>query len=92
MTLADAVREIKQLDREMTIYARPPWQPTSIAVVASEPNDGSLPSEAEKHGCVYFLEVFIAADFLEDWQSTPAKRPSPEESCSRLINYAENDA
>ena len=36
----------------------------------------------------YFLEVFMAKDFLDEWKAGLPKSPSPDDSCDRLIQYA----
>lgn len=91
MKLLDAIENIEQLDSEHTLYAAEPWNKDSAVVIAMEPDDGGLPDEAARLGCKYFLEVFIAKDFIEDWRATQAGTPSPEEKCTRLVEYAVND-
>ena len=92
MTLQEIVRRIGEFDRESTIYASRPWKPSSVAVVAPESRDGSAPAEAIGNRCEYFLEIFVAADFLEDWRLSLGRDPSAIEASDRLIQYAENDA
>lgn len=92
MTLLDAVKNLDNLDPENTIYAAEPWMETSISIVLREPEDGGLPKDAEEQGLKYFLEVFIARDFLEDWISGLDKEPNLVEKCARLIQYAIKDA
>jgi hypothetical protein len=48
--------------------------------------------EAEKLGMAYFLDVFIAREFLEDWIGNLNAEPTLQEKCARLIQYAMNDA
>ena len=92
MTLSDATRDLEQLPSEHTIYARRPWSPASPALVAQEPADGALPDAASASGLAYFLEVFIAQDFLNDWAASLSTAPSHDARCERLIHYAEHDA
>jgi hypothetical protein len=40
----------------------------------------------------YFLEVFIAREFLEDWRTNLEAEPTLEQKCARLIKYATDDA
>ena len=40
----------------------------------------------------YFLEVFIARDVLDDWTASLQGPPTLEDKCTRLIDYAINDA
>jgi len=92
MTLLEITEKLGELDREQTIYAVKPWSPESAAVVDAEPQGGGVPREAAKLGMSYFLEVFIAQDFLDDWQVSLPKKPAAKERCKRLIDYAINDA
>ena len=92
MTLLDAINTLDDLDEVSTIYAAEPWAENSKAIVAQEPASGGLPAEAEKLGLKYFLEVFIARDFLDDWKGSLDEEPTLQEKCARLIQYAINDA
>jgi hypothetical protein len=89
MKLIEAVQQLENLHGDSTIYARTPWAPSSEARLAVE---GSEEETAKAEGLRYFLEVFIAQEFLEDWRSKQKEPPSDEQSCARLIEYATNDA
>jgi hypothetical protein len=82
VTLAEVVARLREFDDELTIYAKKPWEPGTPAVVAEEPEDGSLPRAAR--GFSYFLEVHLAREV--------ADAPHPAPLVDRLIYYAENDA
>ncbi|MBX9652683.1 hypothetical protein K2Y11_03600 [bacterium] len=92
MKLIEAIAELGSFDDESTIYASEPWNRDSIAIVEFESDAGCLPTEAQKAGLKYFLEVFIARDFLDDWTRTCGREITLEEMCARLIQYAINDA
>jgi len=92
MKLIDVIRQISALDESSTIYAAEPWNPSSEAIVAPEPETGGLPVEAQSLGLKYFLEVFIARDFLEGWLENENSEPTDIQKCKRLIEYAINDA
>lgn len=92
MTLIKAIETLETLDQESTIYVAEPWTEDSAVVVTHEPEKGGLPTEAAKLGLKYFLEVFVARDFIEDWTAELDKEPTLQEKCSRLIQYAEKDA
>jgi hypothetical protein len=92
MTISDIIHNLEDLNSERTIYARQPWSPNSLALVVEEPADGKLPEEAISGGLVYFIEISIAQEFLEDWTNSQSTEPSHEARCSRLIHYAEHDA
>jgi hypothetical protein len=92
VTLQETIARLAEFDESQTIYAARPWEPFSEAVVTTEPADRSLPAEAVRSGCHYFLEVFIASEFLQEWRVTLGREPSLLESCNKLIEYAQNDA
>jgi hypothetical protein len=93
MKLIEAISDLASLDDDHTIYAAEPWTPDSEVVLAEQPEGGrDLPEEAKRLGMEYFLEVFIARDFLEDWLVGLETEPTLEEKCQRIIEYAINDA
>lgn len=91
-TLMEVIRELESFDNEGIICATKPWTENSQAIVVVEPEARRIPVEAEKLGMAYFLDVFIARDFLEDWIGNLDAEPTPREKCARLIQYAINDA
>ena len=90
--LGDLIESLSELDQDATIYAAVPWANESVAILAYEPESGAVPSEASQLGLTYFLEVFVAQEFLEGWEPTCEKPPTAAERCSRLIRYAVDDA
>jgi len=48
--------------------------------------------EAEWLNLKYFLEVFIARNFIEDWTANCDAQPTSQQKCARLIAYAFSDA
>lgn len=91
-TLREIVATLDVLDDELTIYARKPWSPDCEAVVAREPDEGGLPQEAEEKSMAYFLEVFLAQEFLSSWVAAQPEPPSIDQQCDRLAQYAQYDA
>jgi len=91
MTLLKIIQELETFDNESTIYASRPWTENSEALVLREPGE-KIPLEGEKLGLIYFLEVSIAQDFLEDWAASLDTPPMLQQKCKRLIQYATNDA
>lgn len=89
MTLLDVVANLKKFDHEHTIFAVEPWSPSSSAIVAPEPENGSARGI---NGHAYFLEIFIAKECLEDWETVLTIGGAPMATCERLISYAINDA
>ena len=88
MTLSEVVDNLHTLNDEYTIYAKTPWSETSQAVVCPEPKDGKPPAGMD---VTYFLEVFIAREFLEDWESSTGRGATLRERVGRLIQYAAVD-
>ncbi len=92
MILLEIIRDLDSLDEGSTIYAGEPWMAQSQVVVAPEPDSGGLPPDGQKLGLKYFLEVFLAREFLEGWVANLQREPTLEEKCARLIKYAATDA
>jgi hypothetical protein len=86
-------RPYKDEDTLATIYASEPWTPESRAIIIVNGDDSTdPPAEAKALGLTYFLEVFIAQDFLEGWAKNHGGNVPEDEICPRLIEYAINDA
>jgi hypothetical protein len=92
MKLIELVWDLNTLDKRSTTYASRPWSDTSEAIVAYEPDAGRMPSGAERLNLKYFLEVFIARNFIEDWTANCETRPTIQQMCAKLIEYAANDS
>lgn len=92
MTLNDSINQLDSFDSDDALYVKKPWKPDSEVVVATEPDDGGVPDQAAKIDAEYFIEIFLAKEFLEDWLSNLDQKPSAQDRCLRLIQYAENDA
>ena len=93
MTLRDILERVHELDDDLTIYAEggANAEMSSRAVVAMEPEGGSLPAEAE--GLEYLLEVALAAEVLDVWrQWRDGREPSLQERHEAVTYYAANDA
>ena len=76
-------------DTESTIYASEPWTTDCQAIVA--PESEMPPDVLERLNMKYFLEVFIAREFLGDWANSLEKPPTSQQKCARLIRYATYD-
>jgi hypothetical protein len=80
-------------DDDSTIYAVKPWGCGAEAIVINPAPDAT--DDIERSGIVYsyFLEAFIARDFLEDFAGLGEGNEASERvKCERLIRYAINDA
>jgi len=93
MTLLELTTDLARFDSTHTIYAKEPWAPNSDAVAAApDPDERLVPVELEAQGFRYFLEVSVAKEFSQGWQSTLKRPPIPMQLCERLIQYAVHDA
>jgi hypothetical protein len=93
MTFRELVTRLEQMDDELTLYAvgGPNASPDSPAIAAREPDDGSLPAEAE--GMDYVLEVADAQDVIDVWREwRDGRDPTADERCEAISYYARNDA
>lgn len=92
MKLIEIIEKLDSFSDEDTIYAAEPWSEKCQAVVETEPPSGGLPEKAQELGLKYFLEVFLAREFLEGWIANLQAEPSLQDKCQRLIQYAVTDA
>ncbi|MCP5016846.1 MAG: hypothetical protein GY938_16490 [Ketobacter sp.] len=91
MNLLEVISNLKRFNDEHTIYAQEPWTVSSLSQVEYEPDEGE-PEAVSKLNMSYFLEVDLAIEFLEGWLDSVGSKPSPEDVCNRLIEYAVNDS
>jgi hypothetical protein len=90
--LIDIVGRLSDFDEDDTIYVSEPWTEDSDAMVAPEPDEGLVPPAAAQKGLTYFIEIFIAIEFIEAWVASLDEKPSLSAICERLIYYATYDA
>lgn len=80
-------------DEEATIYVARPWSPEADAIVVSPAPSTTSPVERDGRAFDYFLEGFLAREFLEDLEASGEfKGASERQLCERLIRYADADA
>jgi hypothetical protein len=91
-TLLEVVRKLEFLSDEATICAAKPWTLASQAILVAEADDWGMSPEARELGLSYFLEVFVAREFLNGWTKNSDTEPTLQEKCARLIQYVVNDA
>jgi hypothetical protein len=93
MLLIELLRKAADWDDGDVIYVSAPWSPDADAVFVV--TEGSGAESVTFHGRQYdyFLETFIARDFLEDYAASVEGASATEHArCDRLIKYALNDA
>jgi hypothetical protein len=91
MDLMRITQQVHQLDPELTIYAKAPWNTGSEAALALEPDDTLVPESLALQGFTYFLEVSIASEVVPNLSHVEPSL-TLEQWCERLITYAETDA
>jgi hypothetical protein len=80
-------------NEQATIYVARPWSPEAEAIVVSPAPTATGPVERDGRTFDYFLEAYIAQEFLEDLAASgELDDPSEKELCERLVRYAETDA
>ncbi|MGA0601456.1 hypothetical protein ACO2Q3_12200 [Caulobacter sp. KR2-114] len=80
-------------DDDGAIYVARPWRPEAEALVVSPAPDGTEPISLEGTPLEYFLETYLAHEFLEDFaESDAGAGADPRQACERLIRYAQADA
>jgi len=92
LKLSEVVASLGKFDREAAIYAVEPWTADSEVMVMREPDAGGIPPAAAEKGMTYFIDIFIARDFLDGWQQNERRPLCVEEQCAGLIHYAVYDA
>jgi hypothetical protein len=90
MTLRDLLASRRDWTDEDTIYVTQPWNGDAEALISNDAPDTTDPIVRSGRHYDYFLEGFIARDFLDDLgvSATDVSR----EACDRLIRYAIYDA
>ena len=91
MKRIELLRQVHQLDPDLTIYAKAPWCADSEAATAVEPEDVLVPEPLASQGLSYFLEIHIARDVVPDLSGLTSLT-SLEHWCGRLVRYAMDDA
>jgi hypothetical protein len=89
MKLRELLRLRRDWSEEDTIYVAEPWGGDADALLSSETPDATDPIIQAGKSYAYFLEGFIARDFLDD---LGAPDDVGEAVCDRLIRFAIDDA
>ena len=89
MKLRELLRDRHNWSNDDTIYVVEPWDEGADALLSSATPDTAGPIIQGGKTYAYFLECFIARDFLDDLN---APDDVGEAACERLIRYAADDA
>ncbi len=92
MKLTDLIKDIENIDQEAIIFQEDRENSNSDIILsfAEEGDEGIKEVESRKY--YYLIEVFLAKEFVEDWEASLDYRPTLEEKAKRLYDYAINDA
>jgi hypothetical protein len=90
MTLRELLVSRHDWTEEETIYVVEPWSRDAEALLTNEAPDATDPIFRSGKRYAYFLEGFIARDFLDDLGASI--NDVSQEACDRLIRYAIDDA
>jgi hypothetical protein len=89
MQLRDILHDLQTIDEDAVIFAKRPWTLDSETETGRFDPGYRIPASMTDRGFAYFLEAYLAKEFLEDLGNS---LPTEEERFARLIYYAENDA
>lgn len=89
MKLRELLRGRRDWSEDETIYVVEPWSGDADALLSSDTPDTTGPIAHAGKSYAYFLEGFIARDFLNN---LGAPDDVGETACGRLIRYAIDDA
>jgi hypothetical protein len=91
MTLEYLVANIDEFDEELVIFQKDELSIDSEVILFERDEDDTVRiKDGIKY--VYFLEFFIAKEFIEDWVSRSNFKPNVKEIALRLLQYAIYDA
>ena len=93
MKLIALLRTANEWDDDATIYVAQPWTCDADAILVTPAPVSNASVERDGTAYDYFLETFVAREFMEDLgRSEEGSDASEAARCERLISYAENDA
>ena len=92
-TLSDILKQPDLgADNSATIYVERPWSLNAKAILLSPAPDTTEDIDRDGGRFAYFIEAFLAREFLDDLASSHAAVMSESDRHERLIVYAETDA
>lgn len=86
MKLLDIIRQLNDFDDTSVIYARPKWSPSTQAVVAREPDDGTTPPAAA--GMTFMLSIRQAKQVVRQRRRGRPDLYTPETLCEAIVYFA----
>jgi len=92
MKLTDVIKEIENIDEEAIIFKENRENPNSDIILSFAPDGDQGIKEVERKKYYYLIEVFLAKEFVDDWEASLNYKPSIDEKSKRVYEYATNDA
>lgn len=90
MKLIEIVDRLGAFDQTQTIYAAEPWTEDSACMVDYQPHGEHLPEEVRACGMKYFLDVWSARKFCEDWAASSFHEPTLLQKCAFLVQFTKD--
>jgi len=92
MKLIDLFKNIESIDEEAIIFIENREHSDSDIILSfAKEGDAAIKEEGGRK-YYYLIEVFLAKEFVEDWEGNLGFKPTLEETAKRLYDYATNDA
>jgi hypothetical protein len=92
MKLINLVKNLENVDQEAIIFQENRENPNSDIILSfAEKGDEGVKQEAGRK-YYYLIEVFLAKEFIDDWEASLDYKPTLEETAKQLYDYAINDA
>ena len=92
MTLEELVHNINEQDENLIIFQKEVLSIDSEVVLFERDDDDSTTRTNDGIKYVYFLEMFLAQEFVSDWIESQKIKPDTREIAQRLLQYATYDA
>lgn len=88
--LINLIPLIDSIDEDLIIFQKDSINIDSEIELLTEDIAKSEANQHEKY--IYFIEVFLAKEFIHDWVNSLNYVPTNEEIANRLLEYVVNDA
>lgn len=94
MNLIELLRSVAEWnDDDTTIFVTQPWSCEAAAILVTPAPEAAEPIQQDATSYDYFIETFIAREFLEGFAASEEGASATERHrCERLIRYAQDDA
>ncbi|MEO6523233.1 MAG: hypothetical protein ABIN91_16235 [Mucilaginibacter sp.] len=91
MTLENLIDNLNEIDEDLVIFQKDQLSINSEVVLFDRKNDDIIRIK-DNVKYVYFLEVEIAKEFINDWVASLPVKPNSKTIALRVLEYAIHDA